>query len=422
MLIRLTKRIGVLDRHESFAASLGAKLTGPRLLKGFEKFFEAPIKTNAPNPFTQPITWLDVCTFAKANPNDFVLTTLPDGTRCSQFMCKGLQVEISEDDWRFISSGALNRIPLEHPLEEDETAELATLDILEQRASVLWRRADEVAARSRILHHKFGQRRQDILRRRKTQEEGGASGSRFQSVNQPGRPSSQGPTYDLHADLLQQFLSPHTPHSASRSTSNAGLSQGQLSPSVGTTQPPPHRPSGSARSSTTATEDPSVDAFRPLITQKIDKLVRGDAINPPCDRCRRLKLQCVKHLTACQGCTKKHAKCSWKAVTDEEVARLKRDMGIGTGGSEGLDTEMDTSEPRMLTSAEGSRPASRTGGVGEAAPLSLGHGLLPSPSGRIELPPMRMRRDLPPQGQGGGGQGQYGERPGGFGPPNPPSR
>lgn len=413
---------GVLDRHESFAASLGAKLTGPRLLKGFEKFFEAPIKTNALNPFTQPITWLDVCTFAKANPNEFQLTTLPDGTRCCQFTCKGLQVEISEDDWRFINSGAWSRIPLEHPLEEDETAELATLDILEQRASALWRRADEVAARSRILHHKFGQRRQDILKRRKTQDESNPSGSRFQSVNQPGRRSSQGPTYDLHADLLSQFLSPPTPHSASRSTSNAGLSQGQSSPSIGTTSHQAHRLSGSGRSSNTANENPQSDTFRPLITQKIDKLVRNDPIAPPCDRCRRLKLQCVKHLTACQGCTKKHAKCSWKAVTDDEIRQLKREMGLE---NEVIDTEMEAAESRLM-SVEGSRPASRTG----TAEMPAYGQLLHSPGGRIELPPMRMSR---PQGHGGGraetpqsqgsvGPGQYAERPGGYGPSNPPSR
>lgn len=375
------------------------------------------------------MNWLDVCNFAKANPNDFVLTTLHDGTRCCQFMCKGLQVEISEDDWRFISSGAVSRIPMENPMEEDETAELATLDILEQRASVLWRRADEVAARSRILHHKFGQRRQDILRRRKTHEDANPSSSRFHSVNQPGRPSSQGPSYDLHADLLQQFLSSPTPGSASRSTSNAGLSQGQPSPLAGTTQPSVHRLSGSTRSSN-ATDDAAVDAFRPLITQKIDKLVRGEAVSPACDRCRRLKLQCIKNLTACQGCTKKHAKCSWKTITEDEITRLKRDMGLAEGG-ELLDTDMDlSSEPRTIMSAEGSRPASRSGEMGSMSYGSHG-GLMHSPTGRIELPPMRMSRDVPPPhsqraetplSQSSAGQGQYGDRSGGYGPSNPPSR
>ena len=433
--------IGVFERNESFAASLGAKLHGPRLLKGFEKFFEGPIKTRPTQSPTQPITWLDVCTFAKTNPDDFVLTTSTDGSRCCQFLCKGQQVEISEDDWRFISSGALNRIPLEHPLEEDETAELATLDILEQRVSILWRGADAVAARSRILHHKLGQRRQEILRRRNSQEETSPSGSRFQSVNQPPRTPSQG-SYDLHTDLMQQFLSASTPVAAPRSTSAAGLSQGRASPSVASQQ---HRLSTSGRPAGTTESDAQADTFRPVITQKIDKLFRGDLINPPCDRCRRLKLQCVKHLTACQGCTKKHAKCSWKAITDEEAAKLKQDMGIDVGAGSEVDTEMQTPEPRSLeasrgpvTSPEGSRPASQSGGDTSGPGMVGSHGVLPLPGERIELPPMRMRMSLP-QGQGPGGAyggggaragtpqsqssaSQFGGEGHNYGPSNPPSR
>lgn len=350
------------------------------------------------------VSWLDIYAFAKSNPTDFTLTSLSDGSRCCQFICKGFQVEITEDDWRFISSGALNRIPLEHPLEEDEIAELATLDILEQRASVLYKKADEVAARARILHHKLGLRKQDIGRRRPGHD--GGSRSRFQPVNQPLR-TSQGSSYDLHQDLLQQFLS--TPSSGqSRSTSTTALSQG--SPSMTTSQP--QRLVGSTRS--VASEDAQPDTFRPLITQKIDKLVRGDIIRPPCDRCRRLKLQCIKHLTACQGCTKKHAKCSWKAVTNDEVTRIKRDTAA-TASEPDADTEMDrdamppshstptpSSQHRHkthtdlvlgpITSAEGARPASR--GAGDVSgPAAFGaHNIL---SSRYELPPIKVRTSLP---------------------------
>ncbi|PNP74138.1 hypothetical protein FNYG_12512 [Fusarium nygamai] len=142
----------VLDRHESLAASLGAKLTGPRLLRGIEKFFDGPIKTTPLQPFSNPISWLDVVSFARSNPKDFTLVQKADGTRCCQFVLKGSQVEIMEDDWRLVWSGALDRFPLDHPLEEDETAELATLDILEQRTSILYKKADEVAARALAVH------------------------------------------------------------------------------------------------------------------------------------------------------------------------------------------------------------------------------------------------------------------------------
>ncbi|OAA35782.1 hypothetical protein NOR_07799 [Metarhizium rileyi] len=138
---------GVLDRHESLAVNLGAKLTGARLLKGIDGFFDGPIKTSSPQPVSAPISWLDVVAFAKTSPAKFILTEMPDGGRCCRFAYNNVHVEITEDDWRLISSGALDRFPLEHPFEEDETAELATLDILEQRASILYKKADEKKSR-----------------------------------------------------------------------------------------------------------------------------------------------------------------------------------------------------------------------------------------------------------------------------------
>ena len=69
----------------------------------------------------------------------------------------------------------------------------------------------------------------------------------------------------------------------------------------------------------TASEDGTEGQYRVLMAAKIEKLNRGDAIYPPCDRCRRLKFDCTKHLTACQACTKKHAKCSWKDIKEGEL-------------------------------------------------------------------------------------------------------
>ncbi|KAF4119881.1 GAL4 [Geosmithia morbida] len=406
---------GVLERNDSFAASLGAKLSGPRLLRAVEKSFESPIKISSPSVFSHSVTWLDVCNFAKANPSEFLLTILPDGSRCCQFICKGMQVEISEDDWRFITSGVLDRIPLEHPLEEDETAELATLDILEKRASALWHRADEVSARSRILHHRLGQRRQEIQRRQQTHKDGGASGPRFPPLDQPARPSPQHSSYDIHADLLQQFMAASETPSAWRPASALGISHGQASPSTLATQQP-HRASLSGRPSTAVSDaDAYSEKSRLLMTQKIDKLMRAEPIVPPCDRCRRLKLECVKYLSACQGCTKKHAKCSWRVMSDDESAELRRQMGVAEAGAgTGPGTETVTPEHRPLemtaSAALGSvasndtRPPSRSG---SAAPESAGfgvlerHAFLPSPIDRVELPPMRLQASMVP-GQGFG--------------------
>ncbi|KAI8722549.1 hypothetical protein NCS52_00398900 [Fusarium sp. LHS14.1] len=328
-----------LDRHESLASGLGAKLTGPRLLRGIEKFFDGPIKTTPLQPFSNPISWLDVVIYARSNPKDFNLVPKPDGSRCCQFLLKGSQVEITEDDWRLVWSGALDRFPLDHPLEEDETAEMATLDILEQRTSILYKKADEVAARARILNHRLGQRKQDIRRRRNAQD----PSARFPANSTNQRGSNFGSGYDLHADLLQQFLTASASPPPSRSTSVTGVpltTLSQRSPSHSTTYTQAHVPRFSG-TSTESLMQPAVDsretAFRSLITQRTDQLGKGDAINPPCDRCRRLRVDCIKHLTACSGCTKKHAKCSWKTVTDEEFRRLKREMG--------LRDEMDVDEP-----------------------------------------------------------------------------
>lgn len=60
-------------------------------------------------------------------------------------------------------------------------------------------------------------------------------------------------------------------------------------------------------------------AFRAEMIARVEALAKGERVLPPCDRCRRLHMDCVKNLTACIGCTKKHAKCSWKDVVEEEL-------------------------------------------------------------------------------------------------------
>ncbi|KAL9039129.1 MAG: hypothetical protein Q9214_005001 [Letrouitia sp. 1 TL-2023] len=59
--------------------------------------------------------------------------------------------------------------------------------------------------------------------------------------------------------------------------------------------------------------------YKSEMMARMEQLNRGDRVQPPCDRCRRLHMDCLKNLTACMGCTKKHAKCSWKDVTKQEL-------------------------------------------------------------------------------------------------------
>lgn len=325
---------GVLHRNESLAANLGAKLTGPRLLKAMEGVFEGSITTVPTQTiFTpDPVTWLDIVEFAKSNPGEFNLTTSPTGTRTCQFSLKNAQVEIGEDDWRLIVSGALDRFRLvpPQPLEEDETTELATLEILDQRLQILIKKADEVARKARQLNYHLSGRRAAINGRRSPQQSG-ASSSGFQPVNQPGRASGPNPGYDLHADLLQQFLAPSqashrvssvgsvppTPGTMATASSTPRTS---IQPQVLTSMS--NRPSPSYHPEPAAHRDLE-EEHRTLVTAKIEKLSRGEVIQPPCDRCRRLKTSCIKNLTACEGCTRKHARCVWKSLTEEEVTLLK---------------------------------------------------------------------------------------------------
>ena len=80
--------------------------------------------------------------------------------------------------------------------------------------------------------------------------------------------------------------------------------------------------------------------FKADMMARMEQMNRGDRVQPPCDRCRRLHMDCLKNLTACMGCTKKHAKCSWKDVESQElkdhpfVPRAQKDEVVEMG-SEG---------------------------------------------------------------------------------------
>ena len=84
--------------------------------------------------------------------------------------------------------------------------------------------------------------------------------------------------------------------------------------------------------------------YKAEMVSRMEQLQRGDRIIPPCDRCRRLHMDCAKNLTACLGCTKKHAKCSWKDVEEEELRgyeapaprqHIEEELGSERSGSTG---------------------------------------------------------------------------------------
>lgn len=332
-----------------------------------EGAFEGSITTTPPqNQFTpDPVTWLDIVDFAKSHPQEFKLSSTPNGLRYCQFSLRGAQVEIGEDDWRLIVSGALDRFRLvpPQPLEEDETAELATLEILEQRLQVLIKKADEVARKARQLNYHLSGRKASIHARHPSQQPSSTSG--FQSVNTT-RHIGANPGYDLHADLIQQFMSP-TPQPANHRVPSATSIPPTPIPVSTTSSIQQHtvisnsRPSPGYASESTVRDNE--EEYRALVATRIEKMARGEVIRPPCDRCRRLKTQCIKHLTACQGCTKKHTKCTWKKLTEEEVTLLK-----GEASGEG-DEEEEESKDASWRSSNFASPI-QLPGIGDIGPGS----------------------------------------------------
>ncbi len=88
--------------------------------------------------------------------------------------------------------------------------------------------------------------------------------------------------------------------------------------------------------------------YKAEMVARMEQLLRGDRIMPPCDRCRRLHMDCLKNLTACMGCTKKHAKCSWKDVVDRELRDNPFVPRINTSRDEGVDTRSEGDDYQNL--------------------------------------------------------------------------
>lgn len=332
--------VGVLQRHESLAANLGAKLVGPLLLKSFEKLFDGPIKI-LQSSFTieqSPVTWLDIITFARSNPNVFCLSDSSHSAKACRFWMKGGNVEISEDDYRLIISGAPERMIPTQPIAEDESAELATLNILEARLAMLIKKADAVASKARQLNYHLKGRKTAVMARKAADQPASVlneesrtfSPQPFSAINSRSPAHVNGEATKLQQDLLEQFLSSsRRPSIAAQSRPKASRLPTSEAPAFHTFNNT-HQDGDARRMShpTTLSDDGAESQYRVLMAAKIEKLARADPIYPPCDRCRRLKFECTKHLTACGACTKKHAKCSWKDVKDGELDGMAPFVGV----------------------------------------------------------------------------------------------
>ena len=134
---------GVLLRHESVAANLGACPLGPILLKRFERLFDGPPRILKHHGRDTNITWLDVVEFARNKPEQFNLEKTRNGVRVCQFYTKQSRVEISEEDYVLIASGMPQKLIPPQPILEDEEKELGVLDLLEANLSQVIQGADQ---------------------------------------------------------------------------------------------------------------------------------------------------------------------------------------------------------------------------------------------------------------------------------------
>ena len=59
-------------------------------------------------------------------------------------------------------------------------------------------------------------------------------------------------------------------------------------------------------------------------------------------------MDCLKNLTACMGCTKKHAKCSWKEVREVELRGGVSHHVPSSGGVHSESEDLDPAERDLL--------------------------------------------------------------------------
>lgn len=145
---------------------------------------------------------------------------------------------------------------------------------------------------------------------------------------------------------------------------------------------------------TTLQEKDDGGPFKTEMIAHMEDLQRGERVVPPCDRCRRLHMDCVKNLTACVGCTKKHCKCSWREVKEDE---LRAATWFSSAPRE-------HPQDRTVTLPVQTYPAS-TGTYSPRGPPSAEHPPPPPDSHRAYSPQHNRRESAPGAPQVGPGSG-----------------
>lgn len=98
-------------------------------------------------------------------------------------------------------------------------------------------------------------------------------------------------------------------------------------------------------------------------------------------------MDCVKNLTACQGCTRKHARCSWKDVTEAEIESLRSGsdgLALRSAGEEAGYAEIDGAGASVPT-ANGVFTAEGVSGVSAAVGVEGARALAPDAASAASL-------------------------------------
>jgi hypothetical protein len=153
------------------------------------------------------------------------------------------------------------------------------------------------------------------------------------------------------------------------------MSDSELQQVMNSPVPIPNTPSSLLPAASQRTQQPQDKddggPFKAEMVHRMESLAKGERILPPCDRCRRLHMDCLKNLTACMGCTKKHAKCSWREVRGNEVRGGTYSHPSSTGMMSGVHSESD----------EGETVSGHSNGIHERA--STGSPMLSPPRGAL---------------------------------------
>ncbi|KAJ5581730.1 hypothetical protein N7535_000350 [Penicillium sp. DV-2018c] len=148
-------------------------------------------------------------------------------------------------------------------------------------------------------------------------------------------------TADRHARGYDDATAPANSRPVSRPRTSELAEYSLYNPTTANPVPIPNTPSSLLPPpKSTHQEKDDGGPLRLEMIARMEELQRGERVIPPCDRCRRLHMDCLKNLTACVGCTKKHAKCSWRDVKEDEIAAMQpRSTSSTTAPHERIDND-----------------------------------------------------------------------------------